>query len=506
MFENLTYEYLLKRALSNVPSDVDKRQGSVIYDALAPVCAELAQAYIQMEIIMQEVFADTASREYLILRAKEIGLAPHEATKAVLKMEATYSGADENVNIGDRFSLNGLNYVVIEQIAGENDNAVFGQWKVECETEGIIGNTQFGELLPLQTVKDLVKATLTEVLIPGEDIEDTEVFRQRYFDTVNNDAFGGNRADYKKWLNEFDGVGMVKFVRTPESGGTVGVIITDSENNVPSDELLNKVKEELDPVGYEGLGAGIAPVGHVVDVKGVDGVQLSISVKWQLLEGTNEDTVYIKGAEIMKKYLSEINEKWEDTKSLTVNAFQLMAKQLILEGSGHQTVIYANGLNNQPVFKLGTDDVEKPTSNITIKDIYISHRDTGYDSARNLIEAGNINGLYIYRVGFNFNITNKVMSGSSIIKGSGYMRNVHIHDCVINSNIPDNSKERYCFNFKGIDASKKVEFCAYISNTSYLNNTEFSVNLLDADMKNKIALTGILGGYKLYVNKQEVAQ
>lgn len=183
-----------------------------------------------------------------------------------------------------------------------------------------------------------------------------------------------------------------------------------------------------------------------------------------------------------------------------------IGKQLIFEGSGHQTVIHANALNNQPVFKLGTDDIEKPTSNITIRDIYISHRDTGYDGDRNLIEAGNINGLYIYRVGFNFNITNRVMQGSSIIKCSGYMRNVHIHDCVINSNIPDNSKERYCFNFKDIDTTKKAEFCAYISNTSYLNNAEFSVNLLDADMKNKIALTGILGGYKLYVNKQEVAQ
>lgn len=373
MFENMTYENILESLLKKIPSDVDKREGSIIFDALSPVALEIAQMYISADIMIQNAFADTAEREYLILRAKEIGLAPHEATKAVLKMEATYSGADENVSIGDRFSLNGLNYVVIEQMVNETDKVIEtipfdgnsvsagsgekigGWWKVECETEGIIGNTQFGELLPLQTVKDLVKATLTEVLIPGEDIEDTEVFRQRYFDTVNNDAFGGNRADYKKWLNEFDGVGMVKFVRTPESGGTVGVIITDSENNVPSDELLNKVKEELDPVDCEGLGAGIAPVGHVVDVKGVDGVQLSISVKWQLLEGINEDTVYIKGAEIMKKYLSEINEKWEDTESLTVNAFQLMAKLSELNEIVDITELTINGgrsitLNSNEIF------------------------------------------------------------------------------------------------------------------------------------------------------------
>lgn len=355
MFESMTYENILESLLKKVPSDVDKREGSIIFDALSPVALEIAQMYISADIMLQNAFADTAEREYLILKAKEIGLTPNEATKAVLKMEAVYSGADENICIGDKFSLNGLNYVVIEQITDENNNAVFGQWKVECETEGTVGNTQFGDLLPLQTVKELVKATLTEILIPGEDTEDTEVFRKRYFDTVNNDAFGGNRADYKKWLNEFDGVGMVKLVRAPESGGTVGVIITDSENNVPSDELLSNVKEKLDPVEYEGLGVGIAPIGHVVDVKGVDSVQLSISVTWQLLKGSDEDDVYTKGSEIIKKYLSEINEKWEDTESLTVNAFQLMAKLSELNEIVDITELTINGgrsvtLNSNEIF------------------------------------------------------------------------------------------------------------------------------------------------------------
>ena len=181
-------------------------------------------------------------------------------------------------------------------------------------------------------------------------------------------------------------------------------------------------------------------------------------------------------------------------------------KPLMLIGSGHSTVIYANALNNNPVFKLGTDDVNNPISNITIRDMYMWYRNSGYEGERNLVEAGNINGLYLYRLGLNYNITDEVMAGSSIVKCLGYARNLHIHDCVINSNISSNSNERYCFDFSEIETDKKSEFCAYISNTSYLNNTEFSINMLDEDMKNKIALTGILGGYKLYVNKQEVAQ
>lgn len=179
-------------------------------------------------------------------------------------------------------------------------------------------------------------------------------------------------------------------------------------------------------------------------------------------------------------------------------------KPLKLIGSGHATVIWANSNNNAPIFKLGTDDIEKPTSNITIEDMYLYYNDSGYNNERNLIEASNINGLYIYRVGLNYNIKDEIVAGSAIIKGSGYLRNVHIHDCVINSNIQSNDYERYCFNFKEINQNQKGEFCAYISNTSYLTNTVLSVNMLDEDMKNKIALTGILGGYKLYVNKQEV--
>lgn len=326
MFENMTYENILENLLKNVPSDIDKREGSIIFDALSPVALEIAQMYINADIVLNEVFADTANREYLILRAKEIGITPKEATNAILKLVATYNGNNENISIGDRFSLNGLNYVVTEQITDVEGNAVLGNWKVMCETAGTEGNRYFGTALPISTITDIATAEITELLIPGEDLEDTEIFRKRYFDTVNNDDFGGNRADYKKWLNEFDGVGMVKLVRTPESGGTVGVIITDSENAVPSDELLNNVKEWLDPKEQEGLGAGIVPIGHIVDVKGVVAKQLSIRVTWQLLESANEDTVYSEGAAIIKAYLSELNEKWEDTTGLTVNAFQLMAR------------------------------------------------------------------------------------------------------------------------------------------------------------------------------------
>ena len=35
MFEDKTYEKLLETKMKNIPSDVDKREGSIVYDAVA---------------------------------------------------------------------------------------------------------------------------------------------------------------------------------------------------------------------------------------------------------------------------------------------------------------------------------------------------------------------------------------------------------------------------------------------------------------------------------------
>ena len=87
MYEGLTYEQILQRMLDRAPLDVDKREGSIIYNAIAPVAAEVKQMQIELDVLLNETFADTASRQYLIKRAAERGIIPKKATHAVLKGE-----------------------------------------------------------------------------------------------------------------------------------------------------------------------------------------------------------------------------------------------------------------------------------------------------------------------------------------------------------------------------------------------------------------------------------
>ena len=54
------YEYILARYLGNVRDDVDKREGSIIWDSGAPLCIELAIAYLYVQVMVLNCFAASA--------------------------------------------------------------------------------------------------------------------------------------------------------------------------------------------------------------------------------------------------------------------------------------------------------------------------------------------------------------------------------------------------------------------------------------------------------------
>ncbi|MCM1488573.1 MAG: baseplate J/gp47 family protein, partial [Firmicutes bacterium] len=208
MFEENTYEKILERMLERVPSKFDKREGSVIYDAHSPAALELTYLYIELERILKESYGDTASREFLILRCRERGITPYPASKAVLKGE--FAPADLELS-GKRFNIDSVNYVVTERIAE-------GEYRVECETAGTVGNRHTGELIPIDYIDGLQDARLTEILIPGEDEEDTEELRKRYLNSFDERAFGGNVRDYLEKTGAIAGVGAVKVTRAWNGG------------------------------------------------------------------------------------------------------------------------------------------------------------------------------------------------------------------------------------------------------------------------------------------------
>ena len=71
MFENMTFENIMDRCLARVSSSVDKREGSIVYDAIAPAAAELAILYIDLADLMDRAFPDTETGEDLTKKCQE---------------------------------------------------------------------------------------------------------------------------------------------------------------------------------------------------------------------------------------------------------------------------------------------------------------------------------------------------------------------------------------------------------------------------------------------------
>lgn len=321
MYENMTFEAILKSMLLRVPDSMDKREGSVIYDALAPVAIEIRNMYIDLDNILNQTFADTAAKKYLMRRCKERGIEIEPATYAIRQGEFNI-----DVPIGSRFSLNVLNYVVTEKISD-------GIFKLQCETLGTAGNKETGAMIPIDYIEGLEYARLTDVIVNGEDEEDVEHLRQRYFESFDSQAFGGNCADYKKKIKALPDVGGVKVYRTPNGGGTVKAVIIDSDFSKPTDYVITAIQNAIDPPDSHGEGLGIAPIGHNVTVEKCGEEPIHVKTNITLQKEYDWDTAkpYIEGA--IDEYFTELAKEWEDAgdNSLIVRISKIESKILDLE-------------------------------------------------------------------------------------------------------------------------------------------------------------------------------
>ena len=319
-----TYEKILARSLERISTDVDKREGSVVMNAVAPVSAEHANLYILLDGIINNGYADTAIRDYLVRRCKERGIVPYTATKAVLKGKF-----NTEVPINSRFNMNELNYKAIAFIESADG---FYYYQMECETVGTQGNKFFGELSAIEYIAKNLEGELVELLIPAEDEEDTEALRARYLNSFKTTPYGGNKADYVEKTDALDGVGGTVVIPVWAGGGSVKVIIINSDYAVASETLVASVQEALDPAP-QGTGTGLAPIGHTVTVVTPVEKEIRIACECTLLYGYTWERVETNAKLALEDYFLELKKTWEQEEGkLVVRISQIETRLLTLEG------------------------------------------------------------------------------------------------------------------------------------------------------------------------------
>ncbi|MCH5192178.1 MAG: baseplate J/gp47 family protein [Oscillospiraceae bacterium] len=399
LFAEQTYENLLASALSRISSTLDKREGSMVYNGNAPAMAELAQLYIGLDFVFTATYVATAPREYLIERAKDRGLSPKEASAAVFRAEFNIE-----VPVGSRFSCEDLNFIITERMA-DRDTETGLSHRVVCETPGAVANDYAGTaLIPIEYIDGLTIAKLVELLVPGDDEEDTEVFRQRVITAMQSQAFGGNQADYKAKVLDIAGVSAVKVhpvwnSDTPPSdfipneavqswfnggmagvtnitakewitavynaaynkklavGGTVRLVIMAADNHIPSQDLINTVQTAIDPTQNAGEGLGLAPIGHIVAVAGVEHTKINISTDLTLATGWTWENAKSSIEEVIDNYFNELAESWENSTNLVVRISQIESR-ILSECSAFVVDISNTKLNGTAAnLTLGEDNI-----------------------------------------------------------------------------------------------------------------------------------------------------
>jgi uncharacterized phage protein gp47/JayE len=351
MFENQTYRVVLSRMLDKVNEwaqeqgfAVDTREGSLIRTALSPAALELHLAYVELDEILNESFADTQTRDFLIRRCKERGIIVASETCAIRRGEFNI-----DVPIGSRFSLNKLNYVVVAHI----ENHAF---ELRCETPGTVGNLESGDLIPIDYIDGLTSAVLEGVLVFGEGEEDTEHLRRRYFESFKNIAFGGNKKDYRDKTEAIDGVGSVKVYPAWDGGGTVKLVIADADYNVPSTELIEHVQQIIDPT-QDGQGVGLAPIGHVVTVEGVTEETTDIALTITYQDGWDWPAIEPYAETMIDAYFAELKKTWADANNIIVRISQIESRMLDLAGVLDVTDTMINGVGEN--FVIAANSVPK---------------------------------------------------------------------------------------------------------------------------------------------------
>lgn len=328
--QNNDFEDILKRMLDRIPDTLDKRQGSIIYDALAPAAAELAQCYIALDIYQDQTYLENAVGENLDNRVADYGISRNQATfaKRIGEFKDT-NGNLMQIELGTRFGIpnvnGGYNFIVSEEV-------VTGKYIMTCETSGTVGNEYFGELLPITSINNLGEALLTDIYIAGEDIESDESLKARTISKLRETPFGGNVAEYKQYVEGLEGIGACLVIPIWNGGGTVKIVPITSGLDIPTEAKINEIQTLLDPTQNQGEGLGIAPIGHVVTVSAPTKLDININCNIQLdntysLEGLREQIM-----ESIDDYISEVQQDWATSEILTIYNSRLIAAILNVKG------------------------------------------------------------------------------------------------------------------------------------------------------------------------------
>ncbi|MBU5345204.1 baseplate J/gp47 family protein [Paenibacillus lautus] len=288
-----TEENIMNRMLNKVPSDIDKSEGSFIWDAQAPVAFMLSEAALWAQELLRRGFASTVASDHPDIRSAELDL--RTAEHGITRREAVASSGSVAFTGKPGTTVPAGTYVATPADEGSGESSVeyvttsgvtlgdlgTGTAPIRAVTPGSNGNVPAGVIqLMMTSVSGVKSVTNPEPTRSGTDTESDQSLLERFYAKVRSQGTSGNKAQYMQWANEIAGVGGVEVAPLWKGPGTVGLYLIDTDKRAASQDIVNAVQQYIDP-SQDGQGEGVAPAGPVITVMPAAEVAIDISVKVQ---------------------------------------------------------------------------------------------------------------------------------------------------------------------------------------------------------------------------------
>ncbi|MCQ4086682.1 baseplate J/gp47 family protein [Saccharibacillus sp. JS10] len=316
--QDQTEENIRARMLARLPNDLDKSEGSFLWDAQAPAAFMLSEAALWAQDLLRRGFASTSASadsnfrsEELDLRAGEHGVTRRVATfsegtvffsgepgKIVPAGTTVSSPSDEAIGEASK------EYETTSSITiGENGRASV---QVRAAIAGAQGNVPAGSIsLVSDSVSGVTGVNNSAATTGGTNIESDMSLLERFYAKVRNQGTSGNKAQYRQWASEIAGVGASRVIPLWQGPGTVGIYLLDNDKRAASASIVSAVQLYIDPT-QDGQGEGAAPAGPVVSVMPAEEVAIDIEVTPTLASGASAADVKRQIEEGVTAYLKQL--------------------------------------------------------------------------------------------------------------------------------------------------------------------------------------------------------
>lgn len=347
--ESMDFTTLRKLILDMAPDDVDKSEGSFMYDAVTPIALFVSEIFSQMKLILEQSFIGTANGGNLDnLAATMPRIYRYQATAERLMLRLTPTSAQTIAYLQQNYETLGFTNAGGEtfKIDSEQEWLTYDAGNIYIRVVKTVtgkGSSVVGEAMePSPAISGLEVCQVYQITSGGTDEEDDDHFRVRVWASMSS-PFLGSVADYQRKIfaefpastNGFNVENCFIIPRGSRSGyicvipsklGENGAVEHCTSGELQS--LQDYLDKRIDNVG--GYGMGVAPIGHVVKVRDFTDYNLHMKFTVTVANGQSAsldiDSVREQAVAATNTYLRQIiNEVVPSSTNFLANAQRRVA-------------------------------------------------------------------------------------------------------------------------------------------------------------------------------------